>query len=209
MSLNRSKTRICGGILAGGTADRCGNIAKGLIEIEPGLTIIEHIAAQMKKAGVGEIVLSVIDTLPYQNLGFEMVTDKNCQIGPIGGIEALLGFFSGSCDAVLILPCDLPNITAVEIKKLIDMFSTAGPKVVVPRTAPGHFHPLCAVVSGEMKKTVTEAIKAGERKIMNIWRQNDVRIIDFKNERTFYNINTRSDLVRWLETKGQLAQRTR
>ncbi len=70
MGVSRSNMSVCGAILAGGTAGRIGGISKGLIETDGGLSIIESLAGEMKTAGVDDIVLSAIDILPYEGLGF-------------------------------------------------------------------------------------------------------------------------------------------
>jgi len=197
MGISLSKIRICAGILAGGTAGRIGGIAKGLLETTPGSSIIETLAHQMKLAGIDEIVLSAIDPLPYENLPFPVVTDLGPRIGPIGGVEAVLDHFAGRCDAVMLMPCDVPNIRAAQMRILIDRFILDEALVVIPRTASGHFHPLCVIVRDSIAAKVSEAIKTGQRKVMNVWFENKASIIDFKDESVFQNINTHADLKKW------------
>lgn len=202
MGVSRSHIKVCGAILAGGTAGRIGGISKGLIETDGGRSIIEVLAGEMKTAGVEEVVLSAIDVSPYEGLCFEIVTDLGERMGPIGGIEAVLEHFSGRCDGVLLMPCDVPNISAKEIGALIDRFVADGASVVMASSNEGRYHPLCAVVRDGMGKVVSESIKAGQRKVMNVWFDNNASIVDFDDESVFHNINTHDDLSKWSKKKG-------
>ncbi len=122
-------------------------------------------------------------------------------MGPIGGIEAVLEYFAGRCDGVLLMPCDVPNIGAREIGALIDRFVSDDASVVIARSGVGRYHPLCAVVRDGMGKVVSDSIKAGERKVMNVWFANDASIVDFDDESVFHNINTHADLEEWSNDK--------
>jgi molybdopterin-guanine dinucleotide biosynthesis protein A len=161
----------------------------------------------MKLAGVEDIVLSAIDATPYESLGFEIVTDHGPRIGPIGGVEAVLDHFAGRCDAVILMPCDVPNICADQILLLIDKLIADDSSVVIPRTAAGHFHPLCVVVRDGMAGNVSDAVKNGRRKVMNVWLENNASIIDFEDDSVFQNINTHADLKKWSETKPDLTDK--
>jgi len=207
MDIRHSGISVCAGILAGGQAGRIGGIAKGLIETASGTSIIEALALEMKLAGIEDIVLSAIDTVSYEHLGFEIVTDHGPRIGPIGGVEAVLDHFAGRCDAVLLMPCDVPNIRAAQMRTLIDALIADESSVAIPRTAAGHFHPLCVVVRDGISGKVSDAIQTGERKLMNVWLENNASIIDFDDESVFQNINTRADLKDWSETKPGLTDK--
>ena len=207
MNVSHSKIRVCGCILAGGKAGRIGGIAKGLIETASGTSIIDTLAVEMKLAGVEDIVLSAIDAAPYEGLGFQIVTDHGGRIGPIGGIEAVLDHFDGRCDAVILMPCDVPNIRATQIRILIEKLITDNSSVVIPRTAAGHFHPLSVVVGDGIAGNVSDAVKNGRRKVMDVWLENNASIIDFEDESVFQNINTHADLKNWSETKPDLTDK--
>lgn len=196
MAVSGFDMKICGAVLAGGQAGRLGGIAKGLISTSRGESMIENAMSQMRKAGVEDVVISANDGLPYGGLGVDIVGDLGGQIvGPLGGIEAALNYYRGKCEGVLVMPCDLPNITSKEIHALIERFVGSGASVVCARAADG-YHPLCAVIKVGVLEKVSAAIEMGQRRIMGLWFDNNVSVVDFENEAAFYNINTPADVGR-------------
>jgi len=194
MGLSGCEIKVCGGILAGGQGKRLGGIAKGLIETASGESMIANIINQMHCCGVDDIVISANDGSAYERFGFDVVADLDGRIvGPLGGIEAVLNYYRGKCDAVVVMPCDLPNITSNEISDLIDRFISCPSPVVCARAADGN-HPLCAVVGVKMLDKISEAIALGQRRIMGLWIDNDVSVVDFDSEFAFFNINTPADV---------------
>src|SRR5439155_16087595 len=72
--------------------------------------------------------------------GVRVIPDIVPGSGPLGGLHAALTAAHG--DAVFVVACDMPYVTAALVEYL---FSLAGDaQIVVPRTERG-YHPLCAV----------------------------------------------------------------
>ena len=111
---------IAATILSGGKAERLGGKLKGLIEIGSGQTIIDGLIAGFGNAGIENIAISANDKGPYARFGLDTVEDIHLGVGPLGGIEAALLRFESDYEAVLFMPCDLPEITVVEITRLVD-----------------------------------------------------------------------------------------
>jgi len=197
MKCNLKKCDIAGAILAGGDARRLGGIAKGAIEIDDGTSVIERLIEELTRAGICDIVIVANNPAPYQHYGVEIVSDNRAGIGPMGGIETGLGFFAGRYDAVMFMPCDLPNITASEMLALKKAFVESGVSVVFAETADFFWHPLCAVVHNGLAKDISTAIDRGRRKIRDVWRQVKALPVHFDNESAFFNINTLADMDRW------------
>ncbi len=198
MGLSCFDIKICGAVLAGGQAGRLGGIAKGLLSTGQGGSMIDNAMSQMRKAGVEDVVISANEALPYKRFGVDVVSDLGGRIvGPLGGIEAVLDYYNAKCEGVLVMPCDLPNITSKEIYTLIDRFVVSGTSVVCARAADG-CHPLCAVIRTAMLGKVSTAIEMGQRRIMGLWFDNDVSVVDFASDAAFYNINTPADVDRRL-----------
>jgi len=184
-------------ILAGGNARRLGGIAKGTIEINNGVSIIDKLIKELVKADINNIVISANDSKPYQDYGVQIIPDINVGIGPIAGIESGLKHFADQSDAVMFIPCDMPNITAKEILALKDAFIKTKASAVFAKTADFLWHPLCAVAHGNLKKEISSAIEHGQRKIRGFWQQVNAMAVQFSDETVFLNINNPTDMNRW------------
>ncbi len=191
------KQTIAAVILAGGNARRLDGIAKGTIEVGKGISIIERLIKELDKAGVNNIVIASDDSRPYQHCNVKVISDIRTGIGPIGGIESGLAYFADQSDAVMFIPCDMPNITAKEMLVLKKAFVESGAIAVFAET-PGFFwHPLCAVVHNELRKEISASIDRGERKIQDVWQRVKAIRVQFSDETVFFNINSSADIDRW------------
>jgi molybdopterin-guanine dinucleotide biosynthesis protein A len=132
-----------------------------------------------------------------------------CGVGPLAGIISALDYYSklndidckqslqqrlGQRQALLILPCDLPAITRVEMQRLISAYQRSRAEVVFAATACDELHPLCAVVSCTMLPLLQQAVLAGARKICEVWREVGAEMVMFEEKTKFKNINTFADL---------------
>ncbi|MHB9037773.1 MAG: molybdenum cofactor guanylyltransferase [Armatimonadota bacterium] len=184
-------------VLAGGRASRYGGVAKGLIEISPGTSIIAKMIEVIRGAGLTEIAISANDLEPYKTFGLPILADLRAGLGPVGGIEAGLSHFREISDAVLFLPCDLPSITKNEISTLISAFEKSEAKVVFARDGSFFGHPLCAVVHNAVLPSVSKFIDEGHRKISELWASLGAVPVQFDDGTPFYNVNTPADLACW------------
>ena len=202
MKYQLKKGVIAGAILAGGNARRIGGVAKGTLKAGGGASIVEHLINEMNHAGISDIVIIANNPEPYQDYGVKIIADIRESIGPIGGIEAGLFFFAGQSDAVMFVPCDMPNITVKEISALKESFIETESPVVFAETTGFFWHPLCAVVHNGLVKQVSSAIDCGERKIRNVWRQIKADRVLFDDESAFLNVNTSNDINQWRSICG-------
>ena len=106
--------RIAAAILTGGKASRLGGIVKGLLVGAGDIPLLERLISELAIAGVHEVILSANDLQHYARFGKPLVADLHPGSGPLGGIEASLDYLAKCCESVIFLPCDLPNISAVE-----------------------------------------------------------------------------------------------
>ena len=118
---NACLSRTLAAILAGGLSTRLGGTVKGLLPTPQG-TIVHRIIAELAAATIGDIIIVTNDPQPYVALGRTIIGDLRPRVGPLGGIEAALSHARDAYDAVLLLPCDLPNISATEIQDLMAAF---------------------------------------------------------------------------------------
>jgi len=197
MSQGQPSCRIIAAILAGGKARRMGGFVKGMIEVAPGVPIVQRLIRQFSLAGIEEVVIVTCDPGPYLPYGRQIIPDLRPGMGPLGGIEAAIQHLAGRCDACCFLPCDLPGIGARELRALCDAFDPAADRVVYAQTGVFFDHPLCSVVHNALLPEISQALDRGERAVGRIWRRLGARAVHFDNDAAFLNVNTPEDLNGW------------
>ena len=203
MTAGAQGLRIAGAVLAGGRALRYGGRPKGLLEVAPGVTILERTLREMKAAGLQEIAISANAPEPYRALGRAVVPDLRPGGGPLYGVEAVLAHHRGRFDATLFLPGDLPGITRGEALALAEDFRRGGAGVVVAETGLSFWHPLCIVVHNDVLGAVARALDEGRRGAGELWRALGARPVPFEDAASFFNVNAPEDLARWRAEKGE------
>jgi len=193
--------QIAAGVLAGGKGKRLGGRPKGLLEAAPGICIMEKQVAELVSSGIEEVIILANDPRPYRSFGPNIVSDLRIGIGPLGGIEAAVSHYTSWFKATLFLPCDLPGITAGEIRILKDSFVKAKAGVAVAVARGILQEPLCAVVDNELLPAITKAIDEGKRRVGEVWQNLGAVFVPFSNPEPFFNVNTPGDLTCWLAGK--------
>lgn len=191
------KPTIKGAILAGGRARRMGGVPKGTLRYHGGPSVLGHLLTQTENAGIDETVIVANEPHVYGYLPCEIIADRRQNMGPMAGIEAALQHFGDRCDAVLFLPCDLPEISANEIAALTDAFERSDAAVVFAETGDGHRHHLCAVVGTSLRARVSAAIDAGKLRVGALWDRLGGTAIISDNVNAFVNLNTPDDVDNW------------
>lgn len=192
-----SSMRIAAIVLAGGRGARYGGVAKGLLELSPGVSMLERTIAEILSSGVEDVAISANDPEPYWSFGLTAIPDLRPGLGPIGGIEAGLEHFRGEHEAVVFVPCDLPAITRQEISKLISKFNESGAQVVYAQDGLFVSQPLCAVVHSDLLAAIRGLVAEGHRKVADMWARLGGVAVQFEDAAPFYNVNTPADLARW------------
>ena len=197
MTAELKKKNISGAILAGGKASRLGGIAKGTIEAGNGICVIERLISELYEADLDDIVIVANDTRSYRNCSVKIIPDIRRGYGPIGGIETALTHFKGKSDAVMFVPCDMPNITSGELLALKKGFIETNKPVVFAQT-PGFFwHPLCTVVHISLTDMISSSIDSGWRAVGDLWQKIGAEAVQFSDAGAFMNINDFADLEKW------------
>jgi molybdopterin-guanine dinucleotide biosynthesis protein A len=174
-----------------------GGIAKGMLADENGQPIIAHLINQMHLAGIEDIVIGANKSAPYRDMGVQIIPDLQQGTGPIAGIAAVLKHYQNQCDAVIFVPCDVPNITAHELIALKKAFVHSKERVVVAETDVFFWHPLCAVVHNDLADQVFYSLNSGQRKISQLWKQLAAESVFFSDTTAFFNMNNFSDVNCW------------
>ena len=129
-------TEFGGAVLAGGASKRMG-FDKALLEIN-GEPLISKVADSLNRAGVMNLMIVGGDSEAFTLLGHDCLTDEYPGEGPLGGIITALNHFKNKGKKhVLIVACDLPNISEDLISKMIE-HSIQEPKSIIVPLVEGH-----------------------------------------------------------------------
>jgi len=193
---------LAAAILAGGKASRLGGIAKGLMPAASGISIVGRLIAELAAAGIADVIISTNDPEAYAIFARPLIADVHREIGPLGGIEAVLQHLAPRFSNVVLLPCDLPNITVEEILKLVHVQQELPDRIAMASTKDGE-HPLCVVVPVTVLPEISSAITSGSYGVGKLWRSLDAVQVEIDDAARLMNINTPDDLCQW---QGATAQ---
>jgi molybdopterin-guanine dinucleotide biosynthesis protein A len=188
--------KIAGAILAGGSARRFGGRAKGLVRLAGGESIVSRLLRVMGEAGLSNPVICSGTCNSYSKLGVRTLPDQRLGVGPLAGIQAALSALRLEAEAVQFLPCDLPLITAVELRSLQQCFLAKKARVVFANTCTISCHALCSIVHIDLLDEIGKAMEAGRWSVHEMWSRCEAQAVHFAQARRFGNVNTPADLIR-------------
>jgi molybdopterin-guanine dinucleotide biosynthesis protein A len=171
-------------ILAGGRASRFGGRDKSLLTID-GRTIFDRqLSALTAVEGVDDVMLVGAGSA---RPGTRLVADTVPGSGPLGGIHAALT--DAQHDAVCILACDMPYVTAELVSRLFA--DLPGADIVVPRDDRG-YHPLCAVYARACVDAIARRLADRKLKVLDLFADVRTRVVTLVNgdRRLVANVNT-------------------
>ncbi|MGH9535725.1 MAG: molybdenum cofactor guanylyltransferase [Terriglobales bacterium] len=144
-------------ILAGGQSRRMGR-DKALLPWR-GQPLLAHMIQTARAAGAATVIIS---GAPEKYAAFgPCLRDEWEAAGPLGGIATVLR--AAAADRVLMLACDLPEMTPGFLGWL---WAQSGPGAwTVPLTPPEQLEPLCAVYAASLLPLLEAALATGEAKI--------------------------------------------
>ena len=156
-----------------------------------------RLLAAFGTAGIEPVFLVANDPVPYARFGCPIVADRRSGMGPLAGIEAALLHVADPCEALVVAPCDLPGLSAVELGALVEAYSAGGGPVVVAQAPDGKWQPLCAVLAREVLSEIGRALDRGQCGVQRLWRDLGARSVRCDRQSAFFNVNTPSDLACW------------
>ncbi len=181
---------VTGFILAGGASSRMGR-NKALLEVD-GTPIITRAYRTLARL-FHEVVIVTNSPLEYDFLPCRKVPDIYPGYGAIAGLHSALAHSSSAHS--FITACDLPFLDPAIIRHLCDI-RTEGCDAVVPLSEGGQ-EPLHAVYSSACKDIIENAIRNGERKILDILGRMNIREVTYDELQrfgdqaaSFLNVNT-------------------
>jgi molybdopterin-guanine dinucleotide biosynthesis protein A len=189
-----SKKKITGIILSGGKSIRMGE-NKAFIQIE-GVPIVKRIYDLFTEL-FQEVIIVTNQKHLFSNFDSKIYSDLIPGKGALGGLYT--GIFFSSFQHSFCVACDMPFIKKSLVQYLIEHIDEAD--VIVPRTKDG-LQPLHAIYSKNCIDPMKRMIEEGKSKIIDIYNQVHVKIIDEKDficfdpgRESFINVNTREELL--------------
>jgi molybdenum cofactor guanylyltransferase len=198
MSAGNSELRVAGYVLAGGGSTRFGR-DKALVELA-GRPMLARMVELMR--GVTPDVKIIAPPGKYANFEAEAVNDQWPGEGPLGGIVTALLHTQEKelqCEWNLIVSCDMPFLTAVWMKFLVERAEQSAAHVILAHSGNGP-EPLCACWRTDAVDTLQAAFERGVRKVTQGIALLRAEVLDERDwkrfdsaGRLFWNMNTAAD----------------
>lgn len=186
--------RVAGAVLAGGQSRRMGR-TKALIDVG-GQPMATHVANALEAAGCRDIVLVGGDPTELASLDLLVIADRYPGEGPVGGVLTALHHHQqlhrGAATHVAVAACDLPELTAGAVERLLDAV-TGATDVVVAMTH--RLEPAFAVWNVQAIASIEAAFETGTRAMHEVLALFDVATVAI-DANEMRNVNRPEDLLR-------------
>jgi molybdopterin-guanine dinucleotide biosynthesis protein A len=179
------------GIFVGGKSRRMGGFPKGLLILECGESILER-TIRLAETIADDVVL-VGARKEYESLGCPMIADARSDVGPLGGLVALLE--RAHHGVAIGIACDMPYLTRAMLSKLADSGAGACP-IVAPREA-GRWSALFARYDSERVLPFARArLAASDTSMQALFNEVGAAELAFDDEerRALYDWDTPDDM---------------
>ncbi|HYN34297.1 MAG TPA: molybdenum cofactor guanylyltransferase [Ilumatobacteraceae bacterium] len=184
---------LIGVVLTGGASRRMGR-TKALIEVH-GTPMASLVANALADAGCESVVLFGGDPNELAPLDRPVLPDRYPGEGPLGGILGVLELFGPQATDLLIVACDLANLSSTDLVALIDA-ARRRPDADVVVAHGERIEPTCALWRSATVDRVRASFDAGERAVHRVL--GDLCTVEVSLAPTsLRNINTPGDLDRY------------
>lgn len=157
---------LSGLVLAGGESTRMGR-AKAALTLADGRTLLQRQVGVLRAAGATTVQVSIGSGSGFMVEGATPVADHVAHAGPLAGIAA--GLRAAPAGLVLVLAVDMPAITEVHLRQLLERTRSA--RGVVPMLA-GQCEPLAAIYPSALAASA-EAWLACGRRAVHTWAEDE------------------------------------
>ena len=128
-----------GYVLVGGRSSRMGR-DKALLPFR-GVPLAQFVARTVASAATQAVLVG--DPSRYAAFGYPVIPDRFPGEGPLGGI--LTALHHTSADWSLVVACDMPELSAEFLGRLLEAAEHSGAEALIPVGPSGQPEPLCAV----------------------------------------------------------------
>ncbi len=184
--------RLGGCVLAGGRSTRMGGEDKGLIQFD-GEALVSRILRQLAPQ-VRTVIINANRNLErYRAFGVPVAVDTLDGFrGPLAGMHAALGALRQSCDAVLFVPCDAPDLAPDLAARLL---AALGGRRAALAHAAGRLQPAFSILRVAEHTSLERALSAGEQRMAQYFESIDAALVDFDDRAaSFKNLNGPEDI---------------
>jgi molybdopterin-guanine dinucleotide biosynthesis protein A len=157
----RGEMPLAAAVIAGGRSSRMGQ-DKAFLSHE-GCRLLDRQLATLRELRPMELFVSGQRGTSYGVPGVDIVFDEEPNLGPLGGIAALLA--ATKMPHLLVLAVDMPHMATEFLVGLVRQIAPA--RGVVPRAASG-WEPLAAVYPREILPRVRTHLAAGKRSVCRL-----------------------------------------
>jgi molybdopterin-guanine dinucleotide biosynthesis protein A len=181
-----------GFVLAGGLSRRMGR-DKALLPWR-GTTLIEFVAGEVQRAAGSATIVGQRER--YRSLRWPVIEDQEFGRGPLSGLEAALAATQAEWN--LVVACDMPQIDAATLLRLLEAAEALGDECLVPENAAGQLEPLCAVYHARCLAAIRQTMDAKEFAVTGALARLRWRRWPAGDLPCFRNVNTIQDWSRML-----------
>ena len=150
-----------GAVLCGGRSSRMGR-DKAFVEVD-GVPMARRVADALAAAGCSPVVAIGGDATGLRSLGLDTLADEWPGEGPVGGVLTALHAFPDA-DAVVVVACDLPRLSAHTVTRLLEAL-TGAPSTVAAVAFSDRIEPLCVAWRPAASTLLAAALSDGERRL--------------------------------------------
>jgi len=161
-----------------------------------GRPLIEHVLRRVEGLG-DEVLITTNRPKDYAFLGQRMVEDRRPGAGALHGLLTALEAARG--ERVLLVGCDMPFVNPSLLEHMLAIATDA--EVVIPRRG-GKFQPLHAIYSKTCGGPVSQALEAGEKRMISFFPRIQTWIVEQETldqydpeGLSFFNANTPEELA--------------
>ena len=195
MGQDKSDTRICGMVLAGGRSSRFGSDKAAALLLGRPLLLwaLDHLARACDRTAVSAQPGSAAAILAAEGGWMVLADGAGDAAGPLAGIRAGLAWARGQgADFLAVEPCDAPLLPPDMHRRLGDAIGAA--PVAVARTEDG-LQPLCALWRTVALEAVAAALHGGAHPpIWRLLQDLGAAQVAFADPSAFVNANRPADL---------------
>lgn len=186
--------KIKGVILAGGQSLRLGRDKTQLRLPGNGLTLVENAAHTLKALDL-EVYISARASSPI-TAAYPQIMDSYAFSCSMCGVASSLKKLAAPC---LVLPCDLPLMDPLFLRRLLDAHHNAPPgtlQTVFRKSGTQFLESLVSIYEPDCLPWLEQAMAAQDYMLHKVIPREHIVFVDYQqeDERNFLNINTPEDL---------------
>ena len=162
---------------------------KASVEIE-GRPMSAWVLGALRDAGVDRVVLAGGDPGLAALLEIEHIADECVGMGPLGGLNAVMSL----AELVVITPCDVPYVSSVDLRNIIDSLRNNENDVVCVLGPSGREPLISAWRSSRCRAAVEGRLRSRNRSAFGLLDDLDVGEVFTVDAASLRNLNEASDL---------------